>query len=93
MGHSPWVMAGCEKMSDVRAALLKKIDLMSDEEVVGLREFLGTYPDSLSAHCRRVPVDPEPLSDEAIREIREADEWFEQNDWKRIPHEEIERLD
>ena len=50
---------------------------MSDEEVVGLQKFLSTYPDRLSAHCRRVPVDPEPLSDEAIRKIREAEEWLE----------------
>ncbi len=80
-------------MAYVRAEVLKEIDLMSDEEVVGLQKFLSTCPDRLSAYCRRVPVDPEPLSDEAIRKIREAEEWLEQNDWKGIPHEEIERLD
>ena len=66
---------------------------MSDEEVVGLQEFLGTYPDRLAAFFRRVPVDPEPLSDEAIRKIEEAEEWFERNGGKGIPHEEIEQLD
>ena len=80
-------------MADVRAEVLKEIDLMSDEEVVGLQKFLATYPDRLSAYLRTVPVDPEPLSDEAIRKIREAEEWFDRNPGKGIPHEEIERLD
>ena len=78
-------------MTEVRAEVLKEIDLMSDEEVVGLHKFLATYPDRLSAVFRRAPVDPEPLSDEAIRKIREAEEWFERNGGKGIPHEEVMR--
>ena len=80
-------------MADVRAQVIEEIDLMTDEEVAGLHKFLGTYPDRLSAHCRRVPVDYEPLSDEAIRKIEEAEEWFKQNPGKGIPHAEIERMD
>ncbi len=64
---------------------------MSDKELVGLQKFLATYPDALGAMFRRAPVDPLPLSEEAIRKIEEAEEWFDQNDGRGIPHEEVMR--
>ena len=79
------------KMADIRARIHEEIDLLSAEELVGVNEFLATYPDLGTAMFRRAPIDDEPVTEAEWQAIREAEEWFEQNGGKGIPHEEVMR--
>ena len=76
-------------MTDIRAELHEEVDQLSDEELVGLQEFLRTFPDVATAVCRRAPIDPEPVTEAEMLAMEEAEEWFEQNEG--IPHEEVMR--
>ena len=51
-------------MSDSRRELHEEIDRMAEEELVGLKNFLATYPDRLGAVLRNAPIDDEPESEE-----------------------------
>ena len=78
-------------MTDIRAELHEEIDQLSDEEPVGLQEFLRTFPDVATAVCRRAPIDPEPVTEVELLAMEEAEEWLAQNGGKGIPHEEVMR--
>ena len=62
---------------------------MNEQEMLGLKEFLASYPSRLAAFFRNAPWDDEPLTEEDRLAIAEADEWLKQNGGKGIPHEEI----
>ena len=78
-------------MTDIRKRVHEEVDHMTDEEVLGLKDFLATYPDWLGAILRNAPLDDEPLTEEEERSIIESEEWFERNGGRGIPHEEILR--
>lgn len=78
-------------MTDIRAEIHKDIDLMPDYDLAGLKKFLDTYPDRPAVTCRRAPLEDEYLTEEAIRKIREAEDWLDRNGGRGIPHEEVMR--
>ena len=78
-------------MTDIRKEIHDEVDLLSDEELVGLKKFLGTYPDVFAAVYRRAPIDDEPVTEADRLAMEKAEEWFAQNGGKGIPHEEIMR--
>ena len=78
-------------MTDIRAQVHEEIDQFSDEELVGLQRLLGTYPDIATAVVRGAPIDDEPVPEADVRAMEEAEEWFAQNGWKGIPHDEVLR--
>ena len=43
------------QLSEMRAALYEEIDRMTEDELVGLKEFIATYPDRLGAVLRNAP--------------------------------------
>ncbi len=43
------------QLSEMRAALYEEIDRMTEDELVGLKEFIATYPDRLGAVLRDAP--------------------------------------
>ena len=43
------------QFSEMRSALYEEIDRMTEDELVGLKEFLATYPDRLGAVLRNAP--------------------------------------
>ena len=62
---------------------------MIGDEVVGLKEFLATYPVRLGAVLRNAPWDDEPETEEERLAVAEAEEWLKQNGGKGIPHEQV----
>lgn len=78
-------------MSDIRSEVHEEVDRMTEKELLGLKEFLATYPDKMGAFLRNVPWDDEPLTEEEEALVAESDEWFRQNDGKGIPDEEVAR--
>ena len=78
-------------MTKIRDQLHDEIDRMSEEEMIGLRKYLDTYPDKLGAFLRRAPWDDEPVTEEDIRAVEEAEKWFEENGGRGIPSEQVKR--
>ena len=78
-------------MIDVRKEIHDEVDLMSDQELLGLKKFLGTYPDVFAAVCRRAPIDDEPVTEAERLAMEEAEEEMSKNPDEWIPHEEIMR--
>ena len=78
-------------MPDIRAELHEEVDQLSEEKLVGLQEFLRTFPDVATAVFRSAPIDPEPVSEAEMLAMEEAEEWLDQNGGKGIPHEEVMR--
>ncbi len=74
-------------MTDSRREIHEEIDRMPDDEVVGLKKLLKTYPTPLDAALRNTPPAEEPLTEEEMRLIEEGEEWLKHN--KGIPHEEV----
>lgn len=64
---------------------------MTEDELVGLKEFPATYPDRLGAVLRNAPWNDGPETEEERLSVAEVEEWFKQNGRKRIPHEEVVR--
>ncbi|MDE0106802.1 MAG: hypothetical protein OXN96_03280 [Bryobacterales bacterium] len=79
------------QMAEIRAALHEEIDRMTEGELVGLKEFLATYPDRLGAVLRNAPWDDEPETEEERLAVAEAEESLKQNGGKGIPHERVMR--
>ena len=77
--------------TDIRKEVHEEIDRMTAEEVRGLKEYMATYPDPLSALFRNAPIDYEPYTEEEQRLVAEANEWLRKNGGKGIPDEEITR--
>ena len=77
--------------TDVRKEVHEEIDRMTDEEVQGLKDYMATYPDPVAAAFRNAPLDDEPTTEEDLRSIAEAQEWFDQNGGRGIPHEQVVR--
>ena len=75
--------------SEIRKEIHEEIDRMLDCDVIALKEFLTTFPTPVNAAFRNAPLDDEPLTEEEICLIREAEEWLEHNEG--IPHEEVMR--
>ena len=78
-------------MTEIRKEVHEEIDRMPEEQVVGLKSILASYPTPLDAACRNAPESDEPETEEEARLVAEADEWLRQNDGRGIPHEEIVR--
>lgn len=76
-------------MADIRSEVHKEIDRMTEKELLGLKEFLATFPDRVGAMLRNAPVDDEPVTEEDLRAIAESQEWFRQNGGKGIPHDQV----
>ncbi len=76
-------------MTDIRAEVQEEIDRMTEEELLGLKEFLSNYPSRVAAVFRNAPWSDEPLTEEERIAIAESHEWFKQNDGRGIPHEEV----
>ena len=76
-------------MTDIRKEIHDEIDLMSDQELVGLKKILGTYPDVFAAVYRRAPVDDATEAERLLME--EAEDEMAQDPGGWIPHEEIMR--
>ncbi len=77
-------------MTDVRSQIHEEVDQMTEKELLGLKEFLATYPNQFRAFLRTVPWDDEPLTEEDEKALAEGDEWLRQGG-KPIPHEEVMR--
>ena len=73
-------------MTEIRREIHDEVNRMPDQEVIGLKEFLKTYPTPLDANA--LP-DDEPLTEEDRILIEEAEEWLKHNE--AIPHEEVLR--
>lgn len=67
---------------------LPESEVLAAERLLGLLQERGKDP--LRAFLDRAPLDDEPLTDEDVREIREA--LAEARAGKLIPQEEVERL-
>ena len=78
-------------MTDIRNEVHEEIDRMTEKELLGLKEFLATFPDRLGAILRNAPVDDEPVTEEDLRAIAKSQEWFRQNGGKGIPHDQVVR--
>lgn len=78
-------------MTDIQERVHKEVDHMTDEELLELKKFLATYPDRLGAMLRNAPWDDEPFTEEQKQMVIEAEEWFERNGGRGIPHDEILR--
>lgn len=78
-------------MADIRSEVHEEIDRMTEKELLGLKEFLATFPDRLGAILRNAPVDDEPVTEEDLRAIAKSQEWFRQNGGKGIPHDQVVR--
>ncbi len=78
-------------MTDMRSQIHEEVDRMTEKELLGLKEFLATYPNQFRAFLRTVPWDDEPLTEEDEKALAESDEWFRQNGGRGIPHEEVMR--
>ena len=76
---------------EVRAEIHQEIDGMTEDEILGLKEFLATYPDRIGAVLRNAPLDDEPETEEERLAVAEAEEWLKQNGGKGIPHEQVMR--
>ncbi len=76
-------------MADIRSEVHEEIDRMTEKELLGLKEFLATFPDRVGAMLRNAPVDDEPVTEEDLRAIAESQEWFRQNGGKGIPHDQV----
>ncbi len=60
-------------MTDIRREVHEEIDRMTEDEVLGLKKFLATYPDRLGAVFRNAPFDDEPLTEEERLAVAEAE--------------------
>ena len=78
-------------MTEIRKEVHEEIDRMPEEQVVGVKNLLASYPTPLDAACRNAPESDEPETEEEARLVAEADEWLRHNDGRGIPHEEIVR--
>lgn len=58
---------------------------MTEKELLGLTEFLATYPDEFGAFLRNVPWDDEPLTEEDEKVLAECEEWLRQDGGKGRP--------
>lgn len=76
-------------MADIRNEVHEEIDRMTEKELLGLKEFLATFPDRVGAMLRNAPVDDEPVTEEDLRAIAESQEWFRRNGGKGIPHDQV----
>ena len=76
-------------MADIRNEMHEEIDRMTEKELLGLKEFLATFPDRVGAMLRNAPVDDEPVTEEDLRAIADSQEWFRQNGGKGIPHDRV----
>lgn len=76
-------------MADIRSEVHEEIDRMTEKELLGLKEFLATFPDRVGAMLRNAPVDDEPVTEEDLRAIAESQEWFRRNGGKGIPHDQV----
>ncbi len=78
-------------MTDIRSEIHEEIDRMTVKELLGLKEFLSTYPNRVAAAFRNAPWDDEPVTEEDRIAIAESHEWFKQNGGRGIPHDEVFR--
>ncbi len=78
-------------MKDIRKEVHDEIDRMTEDEVLGLKKFLTTYPDRVGAVLRNAPFDDEPVTEDEKLAIAEAEEWLKQNGGKGIPHDQVMR--
>ena len=76
---------------DVRKEVHEEIDRMTDHEVRGLKEYMATFPNQVTAAFRNAPFEDECVSEEAERLVAEAEEWLKQKSGKSVPDEEIVR--
>ena len=75
----------------IRAEIHEEINRMTEDELLGLRRFLATYPDRIGAVLRNAPLDDEPETEEERLAVAEAEEWLKQNGGKGISHEQVMR--
>lgn len=80
-----------QALAESRRTIHSQVDRMTEDEVVGLKKFLETFPDWFGAILRNLPWDDEPWTEEDERAVAESEEWFERNGGRGIPHEEIVR--
>ena len=78
-------------MSDLLSAIHEEVDRMTEKELLGLKEFLATYPTRSDSVLRNAPWDDEAETEEERLAVAEAREWLEQNGGQGIPDEEIWR--
>lgn len=64
---------------------------MTAREVLGLKEFLKTYPSPCRAACRNAPWDDEPETEWERRAVEEGLASVAENGGRRIPDEEMWR--
>ena len=78
-------------MTDIRKEIHEEIDRIPEEQILGLKKLLASYPTPLDAACRNAPESDEPETEEEARLVAEADEWLRQNGGRGIPHDEVMR--
>ena len=78
-------------MTGIREQAHEHIERMTEDEVLGVKEFLATYPDWLGPILRNAPLCDEPWTEQMERAWVESEEWLKQNGGRGIPHEEIVR--
>ena len=76
-------------MADIRKELHDEIDLMSEYEMVKLKELLDTFPSKPHVAYRRAPLDDEPITEEDQAAIDESHEDVKHG--RVISHEELMR--
>lgn len=78
-------------MSETRRHAHEIIDHMSETQLstaIGLPE---KFVDPVTLALLSAPIDDEPVTDKERLALAEADEWFERNGDKGIPHDEVKR--
>ena len=78
-------------VSALRREVRDEVSLTAGKALPGIKEFLRTYPDDMSAYLRTVPWSDEPDPPEVIRLVEEAREWLRQNGGRGIPLEQVMR--
>ncbi|MDE0103392.1 MAG: hypothetical protein OXN89_13530 [Bryobacterales bacterium] len=53
-----------EQAEAMRVAILEEVDRMTEDELMGFKEFLATYPDRASAAARRDAAAASPRTEE-----------------------------
>lgn len=84
-------IVGRGSVSSLRREVRDEISRTAADALPGIKDFLRTYPDDMSAYLRTVPWSDEPDPPEVIRLVEEAREWLRENGGRGIPHEQIVR--
>lgn len=78
-------------IADARQQAHQLIDRMPETQIFALVGLLEAIIDPVEHALRTAPIDDEPETEDEIRAVAEARDWFRRNDGTGIPHGEAMR--